>query len=132
MPLVVAGPRGSRCGRYGLQKAVDQIGVVFLDGRVGECIPGDQIPLMRQVGRRAKFDATAALFAKLDGEAGIIVIGRNDVGLIDLVDRGRSLDPMLCRIELESDLQKPPTLGLEGVDPGRLRTTSKAIEKCFS
>jgi hypothetical protein len=75
--------------------------------------PVNQIPLMRQMGRRIKLDTAASLLTKLDREARIVGIGRNDVGLIDLVDGGRSLNPMMYGIELESCFEKPPKLGLE-------------------
>jgi hypothetical protein len=59
------------------------------------------------MSRRIELDAATALLAKLDREAGIVGIGRDDVGLIDLIGRGCPLNAMMCGIELESSFQKP-------------------------
>src|SRR5580698_6563878 len=108
MGLVVPCPQISRVTRYGLQLAVDQVGVVLLYRCVGKCVSSDPVPLVRQVGGRIELDTAAALLAKLDREAGVIGIGCDDVGQIDLIDGGRPLYPMIRRIEFESRFEQAP------------------------
>ncbi len=113
MSLGITRPEIRSVARHRLELAVDKVGVVLVNDRVGKGVSRDQIPLPRKVCKRIELYAAAPLLAELDGKTGIIRVGRKDVGQIDLIDRGRAGDTTIEGVEFESRSRRRPLLRLE-------------------